>query len=226
MERVKLEVRSRDGRGAKDARAMRAAGEVPGVIYSDGSGSTAIRVDLRELRRAVSGPGGTHALMDIDVDGKSTRTAIIKDIQIDPVRDRVIHFDLHEIRLDRKISTVVPVHLVGEPAGVNMGGSLSQPTHEINVSVLPTEIPQSIEADVSALEIGGSLRLSEVEIPEGAELLDDPDTVLATVAAPISEAELEPEGVEGEGEEEGEEGAEEEGAEGEPGEAEEGSAEE
>jgi large subunit ribosomal protein L25 len=189
---------------------MRAAGEVPGVIYGDGNGSIAIRVDLRELRRAVSGPGGTHALMDIEVDGgRTTRTAIIKDLQLDPVRDRVIHFDLHEIRLDRKINTVVPVHLVGEPHGVTMGGSLSQPTHEINVSVLPTEIPELIEADVSQLEIGSALRLSDIAIPANVELLDDPEeVVLASVSAPISDAELEPEGaeeeeleVEGEGEE-------------------------
>jgi large subunit ribosomal protein L25 len=193
---------------------MRAAGEVPGVIYGDGNGSIAIRVDLRELRRAVSGPGGTHALMDIEVDGgRQTRTAIIKDIQLDPVRDRVIHFDLHEIRLDRKINTVVPVHLIGEPHGVTMGGSLSQPTHEINVSVLPTEIPELIEADVSELEIGGALRLSDIAIPESVELLDDPEeVVLASVSAPISDAELEgevseEEELEGEGEEEGEEAA-------------------
>ncbi len=213
MDRVKLEVRSRDEVGRKGARAAREAGEIPGVIYRSGQEAIPIAVDARALRLAVSGSGGLHALMDVTVDGSSSaKAAIIKDLQLDAVRDRVVHIDFHEIPLDQKISTVVPVQLTGQPAGVNMGGVLSQPTHQLNVSVLPTAIPELIEVDVSALDIGGSVRLSEISIPEGVELLDDPEsTVLASVSAPIAEEELEPEV------EEGEEGAEP--AEGEEGEA-------
>lgn len=204
IERVKLEVRTRDGVGSKHVRAIREAGDIPGVIYRSGE-STPIAVNSRALRQAVTGSGGVHALMDVTVDGgKTPRAAIIKDIQVDPVRDRVVHIDFHEIPLDQKIATVVPVHLEGSPAGVNMGGVLSQPTHEVNISVLPTAIPESLSADVSALEIGGSLRLADIEAPEGVEFLDDPDgTVLATVTAPIAEEALEVE----EGVEEGEEAA-------------------
>ncbi len=196
MADVKLEVRSRDGRGGKDARALRAAGQIPGVIYtsqSGTSGATAIVVGARDLRTAVSGPGGTHAIIDLKVDGTGTaHSVIIKDMQLDPVRDRVIHIDFHEVRLDQPINTVVIVHVEGQPHGVSMGGILSQPTHELNISVLPTAIPEHIVIDVSALEIGGSLRLSDVPQMEGVTFLDDPDgTVLATVSAPISEEELE-----------------------------------
>ena len=139
-------------------------------------------------------------------------------MQLDPVRDRVIHIDFHEVRLDQPINTVVRVHIEGTPHGVGMGGVLSQPTHELNISVLPTAIPEQITVDVSELEIGGSLRLVDVTGLEGVTFLDDPEgTVLATVTAPIAEEELEPEegeeGVEGEGEE----GAEGEAAEGEGG---------
>jgi large subunit ribosomal protein L25 len=210
MDRVKLEVQARDGRGGKAARAIRTAGSVPGVIYRSGAESTAIAVDGRALRQAVTGPGGMHALLDVTVDGdKKPRTAIIKDLQLDPVRDRVIHIDLHEIPLDQKIDTVVLVHLEGEPQGVGMGGVLSQPTHELRISVLPTEIPEVLHADVSELEIGGALRLSDLTVPEGVEVLEDPDVVIATVTAPIAEEELEPEVEEGEEGEEGAEGAEE-----------------
>jgi large subunit ribosomal protein L25 len=212
IERVKLEVRTRDGVGRKHVRAVREAGDIPGVIYRTGE-STPIAINARDLRHAVTGPGGMHALMDVVVDGgKTARAAIIKDIQVDPVRDRVVHVDFHEIPLDQKIATVVPIHLEGSPAGVNMGGVLSQPTHEVNISVLPTEIPESLSADVSGLEIGGSLRLADIAAPEGVEFLDDPDsTVLATVTAPIAEEEPEVE----EGLEEGEEAAEGEAPEGE-----------
>jgi large subunit ribosomal protein L25 len=196
MADVKLEVRSRDGRGGKDARALRAAGEIPGVMYTSQSGttgSTPIAVGARDLRTAVSGPGGMHAIIDLKVDGAGkAHSVIIKDMQLDPVRDRVIHIDFHEVRLDQPINTVVVVHVEGIPHGVSMGGILSQPTHELNISVLPTAIPEQIVVDVSALEIGGSLRLAEVPVIEGVTFLDDPDgTVLATISAPISEEELE-----------------------------------
>jgi large subunit ribosomal protein L25 len=205
MDRVKLEVRSRAERG-KDVRALRAQGEIPGVIYQAGKESTAIVINARELRTAVSGPGGLYALLDVTVDGESkARPAIVKDLQLDPVRDSVVHVDLHEIRLDQKIQTVVAVHLVGTPEGVNMGGSLSQPAHELQISVLPTAIPEAVTVDVSELEIGGSLRLVDITAPEGVEFLDDPEgTVLASVAAPISEEELESDAVEGEEGEAGE----------------------
>jgi len=227
MADVKLEVRSRDGRGGKDARALRLAGEIPGVIYTSQSGTvgaTAITVGQRDLRSAVSGPGGTHAIIDLKVDGTGkSHSVVIKEMQLDPVRDRVIHIDFHEVRLDQPINTVVVVHVEGVPHGVSMGGILSQPTHEVNISVLPTAIPEQILVDVSALEIGGSLRLADVPALEGVTFLDDPEgTVLATVSAPISEEELEEAAAEVAGEvPEGEEPAEEEGAEGEePGEGE------
>jgi large subunit ribosomal protein L25 len=215
MADVKLEARVREGRGGKDAKALRAAGEIPGVIYTSSSGkdgSTPICVGARDLRTAVSGPGGQHAIIDLTIDGKGkAHSVIIKDMQLDPVRDRVIHIDFHEVRLDQPINTVVIVHVEGQPHGVSMGGILSQPTHELNISVLPTAIPEHIVIDVSALEIGGSLRLSDVPQMEGVTFLDDPDgTVLATVSAPISEEELEEAAAEVAGEvPEGEEPAEE-----------------
>ena len=226
MADVKLEVRSREGRGRKDARALRDAGEIPGVIYTSKSGSegaTAICVGIRDLRTAVSGPGGRHAIIDLTVDGKGkSHSVVIKELQLDPVRDRVVHVDFHEVRLDQPINTVVRVHIEGTPHGVEMGGILSQPTHELNISVLPTAIPEQIVIDVSELDIGNALRLVDVPLPDGVTFLDDPEsTVLATVSAPISEEELEAAAAEVAGEgEEGEEPAEGEAAEGEAGEGE------
>ncbi len=203
MADVKLEARVREGRGGKDARALRAAGEIPGVIYTSTSGedgATPICVGARDLRTAVSGPGGQHAIIDLTIDGKGkAHSVIIKDMQLDPVRDRVIHIDFHEVRLDQPINTVVRVVLEGTPAGVGMGGVLSQPTHELHISVLPTAIPDQIVVDVSDLDIGGSLRLVDVPAPDGVTFLDDPEsTALATVSAPISEEELEAPAAEGE----------------------------
>ncbi len=190
MERVKLAARLRDGRGTKDAKALRAAGDVPGVIYSATSETESIVVSVRDLRHALSA-AGVHSVFDVSIDGKTDRPVLIKEFQLDPVRDRVIHVDLHEIRLDQKINTSIPVHIEGHAEGVNMGGALSQPTHEVHVEALPADLVEAITVDVSELEIGQSIRLSDVTPPTGVTFTDDLEgTILATIAAPVSEEEL------------------------------------
>jgi large subunit ribosomal protein L25 len=190
MERTKLQVRVRDGRGTKDAKALRASGDIPGVIYSATSETQAIAVNARDLRHAVTAHG-IHSILDVAVDDQPARPALIKEFQLDPVRDRVIHVDLHEIRLDQKINTAIPVHLEGHAEGVNMGGALSQPTHEVHVEALPADLIDAIMVDVSELEIGQSIRLGDITAPAGITFTDDPEgTILATIAAPVSEEEL------------------------------------
>jgi large subunit ribosomal protein L25 len=190
MDRVKLQVRPREGRGSKDAKALRAAGDIPGVIYSATTDTQAIVVNARALRQAVA--GGLHTILDVTLDGDGqTRPVLIKDLQLDPVRGRVVHIDLHEIRLDQVIQTVIPVHLEGHAEGVNMGGALNQPVHELHVDALPADLVDFISVDVSALEIGQSIRLSDLEAPPGVTFTDDLEsTVIATIAAPVSEDEL------------------------------------
>lgn len=191
MDRVKLQVSLREGRGTKDAKALRAAGEIPGVIYSATSDTQAITVNARALRQAVS-HHGMHAILDVTLDGDGKgRPVLIKDVQLDPVRGRVVHIDLHEIRLDQKIQTIIPVHLEGHAEGVNMGGALNQPVHEVRVEALPADLIDFISVDVSHLEIGQSIRLSDIPAPAGITFTDDPEsTVLASIAAPVSEEDL------------------------------------
>jgi large subunit ribosomal protein L25 len=190
MERTKLQVRVRDGRGTKDAKALRAAGDIPGVIYSATSETQAIAINARDLRHAVTAHG-VHGILDVSVADQPVRPVLIKEFQLDPVRDRVIHVDLHEIRLDQKINTSIPVHIEGHAEGVNMGGALSQPTHELRVEALPADLIDAIAVDVTSLEIGQSIRLADITPPEGITFTDDPEgTILATIAAPVSEDEL------------------------------------
>src|SRR4051794_6932618 len=192
MDREKLSVRSREGRGSSDARASRAQHLIPGVIYSSSSQPQAILVGARDLRQAVVG-GGTHALLDVLIDGDGApRTAVIKELQLDPVRDRVIHVDLHEVRMDQTIVSAVPIALVGDAVGVRDGGSLSAPVHQVNIEALPGDIPGEITADISDLPLGGTLRLADITAPAGVRFTDDPEaTVLATIVAPISDADVE-----------------------------------
>jgi large subunit ribosomal protein L25 len=193
-DRVILEVRERgaDQRGTRTVRRLRRDGMIPGVLYGKGH-STAIVVAERELRHALTGPGGLHAIVDVLIDGQEKpHHAVLKDLQQHPVRGTVQHVDFHEVRLDRPIQTTVTVYLVGDSVGVNAGGVLTQVARELNVEALPMEVPERIEADVSPLDIGSTLRLADIPAIEGVTFLDDlEETVLANVAAPRSEAELE-----------------------------------
>ena len=223
-ERVKLEVKEREGRGSADSRRLRNEGLVPGVLYGRGKPPHPFVVHERELRRALSGDSGLHAILDVVLDGQgSTHPAVLKDYQQEVPSGRLAHIDLHEVRLDQPIQTQVAVELIGEPAGVKEGGVLSQVNRDLNVEALPMEIPDHLELDVSGMAIGDTLRLADLPTQEGVTYLDDPEeTVLATVTMPTVFVEPEPEEVEGEELEEGElpEGEEapegEEGAEGEP----------
>jgi large subunit ribosomal protein L25 len=205
-ERVKLEVQKRDARGSAEVRRLRRQGLIPGVIYGGGKDPAAISVPERELRRALTGAGGLHAILDVIVQGDGNgdaRPAILKDYQQDVISGRVAHIDLHQVRLDRPIQASVVVQLVGESVGAKEGGVLSQVSREVTVEALPMEIPEHIEADVSAMNIGDTLRLADIPAIEGVTFVDDPEEiVLANVTVPTKVEEPEPE------EEELEEGAE------------------
>jgi large subunit ribosomal protein L25 len=212
-ERFKLEVQQREERGSRNVRRLRASGLVPGVLYGKGH-SRAILVPERDLRAAVTGPSGLHAILDVVIEGQTTvHPSVLADMQRDPIRGTVSHIDLREVRLDQPIQATVVVHLIGEPVGVkNAGGVLAHVTRELHVEALPMEIPEHIDGDVTSLEIGDALRLENIPAIEGVRFLDDPhDTVIATVSAPRAivepEAEVEEEGVEGEAPEGDEEGA-------------------
>jgi large subunit ribosomal protein L25 len=211
-ERVKLMVQNRSVLGSAESRRLRRQGLIPGVLYGR-ERPVAISIPERSLRAALTTSGGLNAVLDVIVDDGKAHSSVLKEYQQHPVKGHIVHVDLQEVRLDQPIHATVPLHLHGEPAGALDGGVLTQVTNELNVEALPMEVPEHLEVDVSALQVGESLRLSALQPPAGVTLLDDPDeTVLATVTAPIREEE--PEEAEGEAVPEGEAGAAEAAAEG------------
>jgi large subunit ribosomal protein L25 len=206
-ERQRLEVKERERLGSSESRRLRKQGFVPGVLYGK-SAARAIAVGERDLRAALTGPSGLHAVLDVVLEGQTaTHPSILKEYQRDPVRGYLRHIDLQEVRLDVAIQATVQIHLVGaeEAPGVKEGGVLSSPTTSLNIEALPLEVPESIQADVSALEMNGALRLEDIAAIEGVVFLDDPhETVIATISPPIVEVEPEVEEVEGEEGEPGE----------------------
>jgi large subunit ribosomal protein L25 len=199
-----ISAEERPERGTRATKRMRREGLVPGVVYGGSDGAcVTFKVDSRALRQVlVEG----SALIDLQVAGK-TRPVIVKDQQLHPVREEVMHIDLLEVRLDEKIQTTVAVHVEGaeEAPGVKEGGVLEQVAHQLNIEALPTAIPDAIVVDASSLEIAATMHLSELDAPEGVVFLDDlEETIIATVVVP-TEVE-EPEEIEEETELVGEEG--------------------
>jgi large subunit ribosomal protein L25 len=194
-ERVKLEVQKRETRGSGAARRLRRDGLIPGVLYGRGNSPHPFCVPERDLRKALTGPAGLHAILDVVLDGqKTTHASILKDYQADVITGRLAHIDLQEVRLDQPIHAQVVIELVGEAQGSIEGGVLSQVTREINIEALPLEVPERIEVDVTSMEMGDTLRLIDVAVPDGVTFLDDPEeTVIATVTVPTQIVEPEPE---------------------------------
>ncbi len=191
-ERVKLEARERESVGSSASARLRREGLIPGVLYGRGKTPHAIAVPERELRTALSGSAGRHAILDVVLQGqKTSHASILKDYQVDPIRGRITHFDLYEVRLDQAITAQVAIELVGESPGVKEGGVLSALVREVNVEALPLEVPDRLILDISGAEIGTALRVADLVAPEGARILDDPDTVVVNVAAPRVEIEEE-----------------------------------
>jgi large subunit ribosomal protein L25 len=198
MPDIKLTARSGRTPGTSVARRLRHEGRIPGVVYGHGVESTAVDVDARSLRTALSGKAGLNAVLDLDLDG-AHHLAMAKDIQRHPVRGTVSHVDFLVVNRDEVVTVDVPVALVGETKAVeSAGGVIEHSLFNLTVHATPASIPASIEVDVSALEIGGSIRIGDLTLPAGVTTELDPETVV--VAAQITRAEEAAEvAVEGEG---------------------------
>ncbi|MGZ4291884.1 MAG: 50S ribosomal protein L25 [Gaiellaceae bacterium] len=200
-ERVKLVVQNRSILGSAEARRLRRQGLIPGVLYGREE-PVAISIAERDLRTALTGVGGSNAVLDVVVEGGTAHASVLKEYQLDSVRGTVTHVDLQEVRLDQPIHATVPLHVTGEAVGTKEGGVLTQVLTEINVEALPMEVPAAVDFDVSELHLGESAHLSQIALPEGVTLLDDGETSFVMVTQPMRE---EPEPV-AEGEEEAEAG--------------------
>jgi large subunit ribosomal protein L25 len=212
-----LQVQRREPAGSREARRLRRAGNVPGVVYGGGQEPVSFQVDARLLRHALAHAG---AVLDLSVDGDRATPVVVKELTRHPVNGETIHVDLLRVRLDQAIQATVVLELIGadEAPGVKEGGVLEQVTRELTIDALPGDIPDTLQHDVSELQVGDTITLSALTPPGGVTLVDDAETVIATVTAPrlqlVDENEIEEETeLVGEGETPAEEEAAEEAAE-------------
>lgn len=190
MEKVILKAAKRAGTGKGNSRQLRSGGILPGVLYSGGS-STSIQLQKKEISRLMGSKGKEQALISIELEGDKASTsnhwALIKDYQIDPVKNELLHVDFIEISLKKKIKLTIPIVITKEPIGVKNGGILQQQMREVKVECLPTQIPDGIEVDASSLDIGHSLHVSDLTVKEGVKILSEPQEVILSVIAPAAE---------------------------------------
>lgn len=188
MQMQELTIKRRVETGKQVAKRLRRAGVVPAVLYG-GARPETITVDPKAVLRIIHGHEGSTQLLTLTFEGgDGSRMAIIRDLQFDPVSERLLHVDLQEVTADRAITVRVAVRPVGEAAGVkDQKGILNLVLHELDVSCLPTLIPERIDADVTALMIGDVLTVAELRAPEGVRILNDPGQAVVTVAPPMAE---------------------------------------
>jgi large subunit ribosomal protein L25 len=188
---VVLAAQPRTGTGKEAAKRLRTEGLLPGVIYGNGIEPTPLAIDRHELIRTLHAHGA-HPLVTIKVDG-AEHLALVKDVQIDPVKLEALHVDFHRVEANKPVHTEVAVHLVGDAAGVKMGGVLEHQTQFVTIEALPRQIPEAIEFDVSELQLGDIARVGDMTAPSGVTILTDPDAMLVSVATPRAVVEAAPE---------------------------------
>jgi large subunit ribosomal protein L25 len=198
-EEITVKATVREGRGKNDARRTRRAGLVPVTVYGGGGETVAAAAPLKELAAILRSEAGRNTIFTLDVEGVGAGEVMFHDRQIDPVRGRLVHADFQRLVKGQKIEVTVPLHLVGEPVGVREEqGVLEQIMREIEIRCEPREIPDAIDVDVSNLGVHDVLHVSDIPVGANIEILNEPDSVVATVgiireepvAAPVVEEEV------------------------------------
>jgi large subunit ribosomal protein L25 len=183
---IALAAERRTSGGKGEARRLRRAGKVPAIAYGAGLEPTAVSVDALELYHVLHTGAGANAVISLGIDGGS-QLVLAREIQRHPVRRDILHVDFVAVQRDVKVEVDVPITLTGEAPGSEDGGVVSQELYQARVSVLPLEVPEQFELDISQMQVGDVLRLEDMPVPSGVELIDDPDRSVVSVVVPTVE---------------------------------------
>jgi large subunit ribosomal protein L25 len=187
MPEIVVAAQGRTDTGKNVNRRLRTQGLIPGVVYGAAKESIAVAVSPKEITTILRSASGENTLFDLDLDGKR-RKVILKEFQLEPIKGQILHADFYEVALDKLLEVKVHVELHGTPVGVKVqGGIIDFVTRELEVECLPTDIPEKIVLDVSALELGKHLRVSDLTAPPKVKILTEPDVVVVHVVAPRAE---------------------------------------
>jgi large subunit ribosomal protein L25 len=201
MATVNLSATARTDRGKGAARKLRSSGQVPAVIYGSARESQALAIDERDLDRLLGTIAAESTVIELGVDGGRPTKTLIREIQRHPFKRMILHVDFQELVAGEKVTVNIPLSLVGIPDAVRLGGGvMDQVLRELEIEVDPSNIPNHIDVDVSMLEIGHSLHVSDLKLPEGVTVMDDPETTIVVLSIPRAVVETPAAGVEAVGE--------------------------
>jgi len=184
MAEIVVNAKSRDDRGKNAARRLRRQGLVPGIVYGGKGGNIAVAVDPKALQKVLRSEAGRNTILKLDIAGAGATNAILKDLQVDPIKENLLHADFYRIAMDVAIRVTVPINIRGEARGVKVdGGILELITREIEVECLPGDIPERIDVDVSELGLNGALRVSDLPANAKVKILENADQVVVHVVS-------------------------------------------
>lgn len=184
MASASLNAFPRTDRGTGNARKLRQSGKVPAVVYGHGREPQPLAVDTREVERLLGQFSAASTVIELSIDGRSSRT-LIREIQRHPVKRHLVHIDFQELVAGEKVTVSVPLRFIGTADGVrNAGGILEETMHQVHLRVDPSSIPAHVDVDVTPLTIGHSFHIRDLQLPTGVAVLDDPDATLCVVTAP------------------------------------------
>ncbi|CAN5700538.1 50S ribosomal protein L25 [soil metagenome] len=184
MATAQLTATPRTGSGKGPARSLRSAGQIPGIVYGHAREPQPLTLDTREFEKLLSHISAESTVIELSLDGQTTKT-LIREIQRHPFKRQILHVDFQELVAGEKVQVNIPIVLMGTPEGVRAsGGVMDQTLRELSIRVDPSAIPDHVEVDVSGVLIGHSIHVSELQLPEGVEVLNDPEAPVCVVAAP------------------------------------------
>lgn len=188
METLEIQVDARDKKRKRDAKRLLRSGKIPAILYGPKTAAVALELDKREFSTRVAGLEGSHLVrLKSQSTALADKVALVKEMQYHPINGEVIHADLYEVDLTAKITVNVPLHFIGKAEGVVRGGILQPIVREIEVECLPLDIPEFFNVDVSALDIGDSVHIEELGMPEGVTAVYESNLALVTVVPPSVE---------------------------------------
>ena len=183
---IQLNAQVRTGKSSSSIHSLRSSGHIPASVYgkkvSTGESISVVDKELSSILRK-----NPHAVIQLDIANAGIYPVMINEVQRDKVSGKVLHVDFHQISMDELVKSTVGVELSGEAPGVKEGGILSVEIHEVEIRCLPDNLPSSLTIDISGLHVGDNVLVSELEVPEGVELLADPTSVIVTILAPQKE---------------------------------------
>lgn len=184
-----LAAKTRTATGKGAARKLRANNQIPAIFYGPNTEPVPLAVDLSELQSILRETTSENVILDLQIrsdEAEKTRKAMLKDLQLDPVRDLFLHADFCEISMDKPVTVDIPIRLLNTPIGVTNGGILQHPKRELSITCLPDKLIDFIEVDVAGLDIGDSLHIQDIELPAGIVTTDEVHLPIAAVAAPAA----------------------------------------